>query len=53
MTLLLALIEGRSADAGDAIRDRDARQVGAVIEGPFLDAGDAIRDPDANVRVTA
>jgi len=34
-------------DAGDAIRNRDARQAGAVIEGIIPDAGDAIRNRDA------
>ncbi len=43
---LVQSIEGLIPDAGDAIRDRDARQAGAVVEGSSPDAGDAIRDRD-------
>ena len=39
--------EGSLPDAGDAIRNRDARQAGAVFEGRLPDAGDAIRNRDA------
>ncbi len=41
-----AVEEGLIPDAGDAVRDRDARQAGAAPEGPFPDAGDAVRDRD-------
>ena len=34
-------------NAGDAIRDRDARQVGAPTEGVIPDAGNTIRNRDA------
>ncbi len=34
--------EGLIPDAGDAIRDRDARQAGAAYEGALPDAGDRI-----------
>ena len=41
-----ALTKGIHPDAGDAVRDRDARQVGAETEGTIPDAGDAVRDRD-------
>ena len=34
-------------DAGDAVRNRDARQATAVIEGKLPDAGNAVRNRDA------
>ena len=40
-------MEGAIPDAGDAIRDYDARQAGAVREGLIPYAGNAIRDCDA------
>ena len=41
-----AFVEG-SPDAGNAVRDRDARQAAAALEGPIPDAGNAIRNRDA------
>ena len=40
-------MEGPLPDAGDAIRNRDAREAGAVIEGKVTDTGDTIRNYDA------
>ena len=40
-------MEGTIPDTGNAVRDRNARQVVAVTEGPRPDAGDAVRDRDA------
>ena len=39
-------MEGSIPDAGNAVRDRDARQALAALEGSIPDAGDAIRDRD-------
>ena len=39
--------EGPIADAGNAVRNRDARQAPARPEGDSPDAGDAIRNRDA------
>ena len=37
-----AAIESFLANAGDAVRDRDARQTAAVIESIAANAGDAV-----------
>ncbi len=44
IVMLVRLVQLTKAlpDAGDAIRNRDARQAGAAIEGTIPDAGDAI-----------
>ena len=48
-----ALLEGTPPDAGDAIRDRDARQAGAPREGTLPDAGDTVRDGDAGQAIAS
>ena len=40
-------MEGVIPDAGDAIRNRDARQFSALFKGKPPDAGDAITNRDA------
>ena len=47
------MIEGIIPDAGNAIRNRDARQAAAVTEGIIPDAGDAIRNRDARQAAAA
>jgi len=42
----VAVIERRRPDAGDAVGNRDARQVGAAFKRPNPDAGDAVRNRD-------
>ena len=37
-----AVTECLPSDTCDAIRDRDARESGAITEGPYTDAGDRI-----------
>ena len=39
--------KGSSPDAGDAVRDRDARQAFAAIEGTRPDTGNAVRNRDS------
>ena len=45
------MAEGPLLDAGDAIRDRDARQAAAVFEGTTCNAGNTVRDRDARQAV--